>query len=154
MVVGIGLRVVCPSGQRGEGLLKRPQPEFGVVDDGAVLVGDDAVGFYEYELARLAELRVVHGPTAPDGAATAGLQLVRLLHDLNTEEQPTWAWPLPGGKNQWRRIASQVIIGKDWLPTRALPNRPSSVTDAEPQDVAAAGVISVDLVGNLCQDGS
>lgn len=32
---------------------------------------DEAVGCYEYELARFAELRAVHGPTVPDGAATA-----------------------------------------------------------------------------------
>jgi hypothetical protein len=75
---------------------------------------DDAVGFYEYELARFAELRAVHGPTVPDGAATAGPQLVRLLHDLNTAEQPTWAWPLPGGEGQWRRIAREVTPGKGW----------------------------------------
>lgn len=42
---------------------------------------DDAVGFYEHELERFAELRAVHGPTVPDGAATAGPELVRLLHD-------------------------------------------------------------------------
>jgi hypothetical protein len=40
---------------------------------------DAAVGFYEYELARFAELRAVHGPTVPDGAASAGPQLVRTL---------------------------------------------------------------------------
>jgi hypothetical protein len=75
---------------------------------------DEAVRFYEYELARFAELRAVHGPTVPDGAATAGPQLVRLLDDLNTSEQPTWAWPLPGGRDQWRRIAREVTSGKDW----------------------------------------
>ncbi|MEU9015778.1 hypothetical protein AB0D12_40195 [Streptomyces sp. NPDC048479] len=75
---------------------------------------DDAVGFYEYELARFAELRTVHGPTVPDGAATAGPQLARLLHDLNTAEQPTWAWPLAGGEGQWRRIARKVTAGQDW----------------------------------------
>lgn len=76
-------------------------------DDLAARV-DDAVGFYEGELARFAELRAVHGPTVPDGAATAGPQLVRLLHDLNTAKQPTWAWPLPGGEDQWHRIAREV----------------------------------------------
>ncbi|MER6029508.1 hypothetical protein [Streptomyces sp. NPDC001851] len=75
---------------------------------------DEAVGFYEHELARFAELRAVHGPTVPDGAATAGPQLVRLLHDLDTAEQPTWAWPLPGGEDQWRRIAREVTEGQDW----------------------------------------
>ncbi|MFE0644934.1 hypothetical protein ACFW2Y_25480 [Streptomyces sp. NPDC058877] len=33
---------------------------------------DDAVGFYTDELARFAGLRAVHGPTVPDGTATAG----------------------------------------------------------------------------------
>ncbi|MDQ0791753.1 hypothetical protein [Streptomyces sp. B1I3] len=78
---------------------------------------DDAVGFYEYELARFAELRAVHGPSVPDGAATAGPQLVRLLHDLNTAGQPTWAWPLPGGEDQWRRIAREVTVDRSWLHT-------------------------------------
>ncbi|MFE9446302.1 hypothetical protein ACFYO2_47135 [Streptomyces sp. NPDC006602] len=56
---------------------------------------DEAVGFYEHELARFAELRAVHGPTVPDGAATASPQLVRCLHGLNTAEQLTWAGPCP-----------------------------------------------------------
>lgn len=71
------------------------------------------MGFYEDELARFTELRAVHGPTVPDGAATAGPQLVRLLHDLNTVEQPTWAWPLRGGEGEWRRIAREVTAGQD-----------------------------------------
>lgn len=75
---------------------------------------EEAVGFYEHELARFAELRAVHGPTVPDGAATAGPQLVRLLHDLNIAEQPTWAWPLPGGEAQWRHIAHEVTTSQDW----------------------------------------
>ncbi|MEU5293428.1 hypothetical protein [Streptomyces umbrinus] len=74
---------------------------------------DEAVGFYEDELARFTELRAVHGTTVPDGAATAGPRLVHLLHDLNTAEQPTWAWPLPGGEEQWRRIAREVTAGQD-----------------------------------------
>ncbi|WP_406859169.1 hypothetical protein ABZO31_02395 [Streptomyces sp. HUAS MG47] len=77
---------------------------------------DEAVGFYEDELARLAELRAVHGPTVPDGAATAGPQLVRLLHDLDAAEQPTWAWPLPGGEERWLRLAGEVTAGRDWPP--------------------------------------
>ncbi len=75
---------------------------------------DEAVGFYAYELARFAQLRAVHGPTVPDGAATAGPQLARLLHDLNTAQQPTWAWPLPGGDDQWRRVAREVTARQDW----------------------------------------
>ncbi|MEU7580141.1 hypothetical protein AB0B50_21390 [Streptomyces sp. NPDC041068] len=77
---------------------------------------DEAVDFYENELARFAELRAVHGPTVPDGAATAGPQLVRLLHDLNTAEQPTWAWPLPGGEDQWHRTAREVTADQGWPP--------------------------------------
>jgi hypothetical protein len=75
---------------------------------------EEAVGFYEDELARFAELRTIHGPAVPDGAATAGPQLVRLLHDLKTAEQPTWAWPLPGGEEQWRRIAREVTDSQNW----------------------------------------
>ncbi len=75
---------------------------------------DEAVGSYENELARFAELRAVHGPTVPDGAATAGPRLARLLHDLDTAQQPTWAWPLPGGEGAWRRIAREVTLGADW----------------------------------------
>ncbi|MFE5792237.1 hypothetical protein ACFQ8C_06590 [Streptomyces sp. NPDC056503] len=78
---------------------------------------DAAVGFYAYELARFAELRAVHGPTVPDGAATAGPQLLRRLHDLDTAVRPTWSWPLPGGESQWHRIAREVTTGKDWLRT-------------------------------------
>ncbi|MCC8477309.1 hypothetical protein LMJ41_05285 [Streptomyces globisporus] len=75
---------------------------------------DQAVGFYEGELARFAGLRAVHGSTVPDGAATVGPQLVRLLHDLDTAEQPTRAWPLPGGESQWRHVTRQVTAGQDW----------------------------------------
>ncbi|MFG2897965.1 hypothetical protein ACGFZH_12915 [Streptomyces zaomyceticus] len=75
-----------------------------------------AVGFYEDELARFAELRAVHGPTVPDGAATAGPQLARLLHDLDTVEQRTWAWPLPGGEAAWRRVHGEVTAGRDRPP--------------------------------------
>jgi hypothetical protein len=76
----------------------------------------DAVGRYESELARFAELRAVHGPDVPDGAATAGPRLARLLHDLTTARRPTWAWPLPGGEEQWRRIAREVAVGADRFP--------------------------------------
>jgi hypothetical protein len=75
---------------------------------------DEAVGFYEYELARFAELRAIHGPTVPDGAATAAPQLVHRLQDLTTTEQPTSAWPLPGGETQWRRTAREVTAGQNW----------------------------------------
>ena len=74
---------------------------------------DDAVDSYERELARFAGLRTLHGPTLPDGAATAGPQLVRLLHELNTATRLTWARPLPGGEERWRRIAKDVTCGRD-----------------------------------------
>ncbi|MFD7772040.1 hypothetical protein [Streptomyces sp. NPDC059787] len=84
-----------------------------VPHDGLAARIDDAVGFYEDELERFAELRAIHGPTVPDG--TAGPRLARLLRDLNTAEQPTWAWPLPGGEDQWRRIAGEVTVGRNWV---------------------------------------
>ncbi|WP_457032841.1 hypothetical protein [Kitasatospora sp. P5_F3] len=84
-------------------------------DDLAARTGE-AAGLYEYELARFAGLRAIHGPTVPDGAATAGPQLARLLHGLDTARQPTWAWPLPGGEDQWRRLTREVTAGQDWPP--------------------------------------
>ncbi|MFJ7965486.1 hypothetical protein [Streptomyces sp. NPDC096324] len=75
---------------------------------------EEAVGFYEGELARFAELRAVHGLAVPDGAASAGPQLVRILDDLNTAQQPTWAWPMPGGENEWRHIALEVTGSQSW----------------------------------------
>ena len=75
---------------------------------------NEAVSSYQDELARLAGVRAVHGPAVPDGAATAGPELVRRLHDLNTAQQPTWAWPLPGGEDQWWRTAREVTVGQDW----------------------------------------
>ncbi|MGW6419647.1 hypothetical protein [Streptomyces sp. NPDC055055] len=82
-------------------------------DEWAVGV-DQAVDSYASDLARFAELRATHGPTVPDGAAAAGPELVRALHDLNTARRPTWAWPLPGGEEQWRRIAREVTAGEEW----------------------------------------
>ncbi|MGW8601608.1 hypothetical protein ACWGLB_22050 [Streptomyces sp. NPDC055893] len=75
---------------------------------------DDAVGFYEDELARFAELRAVHGPTVPDGAAIVGPQLARVLHDLSTSGRPTWCLPLPGGEAEWHRLRREVTAGQDW----------------------------------------
>ncbi|MFJ3640099.1 hypothetical protein ACIPRD_10135 [Streptomyces sp. NPDC090108] len=73
-----------------------------------------AVDSYERELARFAALRAVHGPTVPDGAATAGPRLARSLHDLATKARPTWSWPLPGGEPEWRRIEREVTAGRAW----------------------------------------
>ncbi|MEW2603057.1 MULTISPECIES: hypothetical protein [Streptomyces] len=77
---------------------------------------EDAVGFYESALARFAGLRAFHGPTVPDGAATTGPQLARLLHDLHTARRPTWSWPLPGGEDQWWHVAHEVTVGNAWPP--------------------------------------
>ncbi|MFC7218835.1 hypothetical protein ACFQLX_11730 [Streptomyces polyrhachis] len=74
----------------------------------------EAVALYEDELARFARLRETHGPTVPDGTATAGPQLARRLHDLTVWEQPTWAWPLPGGEEAWQRVAEGVTGGRSW----------------------------------------
>ncbi|MFI7388424.1 hypothetical protein [Streptomyces sp. NPDC049813] len=82
-------------------------------DDLATRISE-AAGSYDHELARFAGLGAVHGPAVPDGAATAGPQLVRRLHDLHTAEQLTWAWPLPGGAARWHRIASEVTSRQDW----------------------------------------
>ncbi|MEU4078841.1 hypothetical protein DEJ45_07900 [Streptomyces venezuelae] len=74
----------------------------------------EAVGVYEDELARFAELRAVRGPTVPDGTAIAGPKLARLLHDLSTRGRPTWCLPLPGGEAEWARISREVTAGHDW----------------------------------------
>lgn len=76
---------------------------------------DDAVRDYEDELVRFAGLRAVHGPTVPDGAAVAGPRLARSLRDLDTAV-PTWAWPLPGGEDRWRRVAHEATGGREWPP--------------------------------------
>ncbi|MFF9286700.1 hypothetical protein [Streptomyces griseosporeus] len=72
---------------------------------------EEAVDSYECELARFAGLRAVRGPTVPDGAAVAGPELARRLHQLHTAQRPTWAWPLPGGQERWRRIAREATTG-------------------------------------------
>ncbi|CAM5599596.1 hypothetical protein GCM10010329_49950 [Streptomyces spiroverticillatus] len=79
-------------------------------DDLAVRV-EEEVSFYEDELARYAALRAVHGPTVPDGTGVAGPQLARLLSDLEARQQLTWARPLPGGVEEWRRIAGAAFRG-------------------------------------------
>ncbi|MEU6666964.1 hypothetical protein [Streptomyces sp. NPDC046727] len=72
-----------------------------------------AVHHYEAELARFAELRTLHGTAVPDGAALMGPTLARRLRELHTAHRPTWAWPLPGGEAQWRRIAAEAT-GNRW----------------------------------------
>ncbi|MFJ5778819.1 hypothetical protein [Streptomyces sp. NPDC093094] len=67
-----------------------------------------AVHSYEAELARFAQLRTLHGTAVPDGAAVAGPLLARRLAELRTAPRPTWAWPLPGGRAEWSRVAREV----------------------------------------------
>lgn len=75
---------------------------------------EQAVRRYEAELARFAELRTVHGGHVPDGAAVAGPPLARRLRELYTEQRPTWAWPLPGGEAEWRRVAREATANRPW----------------------------------------
>ncbi|MFI1255115.1 hypothetical protein ACH4U6_15180 [Streptomyces netropsis] len=82
--------------------LQRAAPE-----DEVVTGTRQAVAAYEAELARFAELRAVRGPGVPDGAGTAGPVLARRLLALRAEHRPTWAWPLPGGIEQWHRVARE-----------------------------------------------
>jgi hypothetical protein len=70
-----------------------------------------AVAEYASELARFAALRARIGPRVPDGAAEAGPVLARRLAALRTGTRPTWAWPLPGGRDAWSRIAREVTGG-------------------------------------------
>ncbi|MFI8827029.1 hypothetical protein [Streptomyces sp. NPDC053431] len=72
-----------------------------------------AVRSYEAELERFAALRDRHGAAVPDGAGTAGASLARRLEELRTAARPTWAWPLPGGRAEWRRVAREVT-GGEW----------------------------------------
>lgn len=75
---------------------------------------EEAVRAYEAELERFTELRTVHGAAVPDGAALAGPPLARRLRELHTAQRPTWAWPLPGGEAEWRRVAQEVTVGQRW----------------------------------------
>jgi hypothetical protein len=82
-----------------------------------------AVHRHEAELARCAELRALHGTAVPDGATVAGPALARSLRELQTGQRPTWAWPLPGGVAEWRRVTREVTIrqtsarGTSWSST-------------------------------------
>ncbi|MES5822701.1 hypothetical protein [Streptomyces sp. RG80] len=73
---------------------------------------EQAVRAYEAELDRFAALRAVQGTVVPDGAAFAGPALARRLRELDTGQRPTWAWPLPGGTAEWRRVADDVAAWK------------------------------------------
>ncbi|GAA3101928.1 hypothetical protein GCM10010449_26310 [Streptomyces rectiviolaceus] len=84
-----------------------PQDE---VDTGT----ERAVATYAAELARFTELRAAQGPTVPDGAEFAGPALARRLDELRTAHRPTWAWPLPGGLREWRRIAREQVGEGGW----------------------------------------
>ncbi|MDN3021148.1 hypothetical protein [Streptomyces sp. S.PB5] len=82
---------------------------------------EQAVRAYETELARFAELRAVHGAGVPDGAAVAGPPLARRLRELRTAQRPSWAWPLPGGEAQWRRVAREVTAPGTWARAMLTP---------------------------------
>ncbi|MGW6054661.1 hypothetical protein [Streptomyces sp. NPDC055189] len=84
-----------------------PQDE---VDTGT----ERAVATYEGELARFTELRAAQGPHVPDGAEFAGPALARRLEQLRTAHRPTWAWPLAGGVQEWRRIAREQVGEGGW----------------------------------------
>ncbi|MEV0524165.1 hypothetical protein AB0I66_12155 [Streptomyces sp. NPDC050439] len=84
-----------------------PQDE---VDSGT----ERAVATYETELERFTALRAAQGPSVPDGAEFAGPALVRRLDELRTAHRPTWAWPLPGGVREWRRIAREHVGEGSW----------------------------------------
>lgn len=73
-----------------------------------------AVAAYEAELARFTELRAAQGSRVPDGAAFAGPALARRLGELHTTHRPTWAWPLPGGIQEWHRIAGEQVGAGAW----------------------------------------
>ncbi|MEU6509028.1 hypothetical protein [Streptomyces sp. NPDC046942] len=73
---------------------------------------EQAVRRYETELARFTELRAAYGHAVPDGAAIVGPDLARRLRDLHTAQRPSWAWPLPGGEEQWRCVAREVTAGR------------------------------------------
>ncbi|MFG2094050.1 hypothetical protein [Streptomyces sp. NPDC048612] len=82
-----------------------------VPEDEAHTATHHAVSAYETELTRFAELRALHGPGVPDGAEFAGPILSRRLHEARTGHRPTWAWPLPGGTEEWERIARDHTAG-------------------------------------------
>ncbi|MFF5634119.1 hypothetical protein [Streptomyces sp. NPDC012825] len=67
-----------------------------------------AAAEYEAEPARFARLRARHGDAVPGGAGVAGPVPARRLERLRTEERPTWARPLPGGRDGWSRVAREV----------------------------------------------
>jgi hypothetical protein len=72
------------------------------------------VAAYEVEVARFTELRAIHGPGIPDGAGAAGPVLARRLDELRTGHRPTWAWPLPGGEQEWHRVARGHRAAGSW----------------------------------------
>ncbi|WP_030678565.1 hypothetical protein [Streptomyces rimosus] len=81
-------------------------------DDEVAADTRQAVLRYETELDRFAGLRTVNGAAVPDGAAVAGPPLARRLRELRSAPRPTWAWPLPGGEDRWRRVAREVTAGQ------------------------------------------
>ncbi|MEV5683826.1 hypothetical protein AB0L68_11690 [Streptomyces sp. NPDC052164] len=76
-----------------------------------------AVAAYESELERFSWLRERMGPgrgsRVPDGARVAGPLLATRLRELHSARRPTWAWPLPGGTAEWRRLLRDHRAGGD-----------------------------------------
>jgi hypothetical protein len=85
-----------------------------VPQDEAATAMQQAVAAYEVEVARFTELRSIHGLGIPDGAGAAGPVLARRLDELRTEHRPTWAWPLPGGEQEWHRAARGHTATGSW----------------------------------------
>ncbi|MCE0446133.1 hypothetical protein LT493_18650 [Streptomyces tricolor] len=75
------------------------------------------------------------GAAVPDGTATAGPTLARRLRELRTASRPSWAWPLPGGAQQWHRVAG----GRDLRPVMAR-RRPTPGPTAPPGRVTPPGL--------------
>ncbi|WP_372344483.1 hypothetical protein [Streptomyces sp. KL116D] len=74
-----------------------------------------AVATYTAEMARFRTLRAAHGERVPDGAALMGPVLARALEEARSGHRPTWAWPLPGGAQQWDRAAWELAPGWEGL---------------------------------------
>ncbi|MER7176844.1 hypothetical protein [Streptomyces mesophilus] len=81
-----------------------PQDELTVAEEAAA-------ADYGRELDRWRALRAAHGDRVPEGAEVAGPALARALDEAYAGHRPTWAWPLPGGRAQWERLAREHAPG-------------------------------------------
>ncbi|WP_137992266.1 hypothetical protein [Streptomyces vilmorinianum] len=73
----------------------------------------EAAAAYEAELDRYSALMARHGPAVPDGAGIAGPLLARRLEELRRGNRPSWAWPLPGGEQEWQRVVRDLSTRTD-----------------------------------------